>query len=229
MSEQSPILEALRDELVAASRRLSAAEASPPPTRSAGRVKRWVFLAGALGAATATAAFASTPLFGDGTAVLHHAVQLREAGYTHPQVRAFGLDPATARVAFDAGGVTVSVVRDATAGCVLLSSGVDHCSSQENIEAGRGFSIDNDCSAGDEQSTRISGLAPAGSSTVTVTYSAGAGLTSQVVHGSYLIEATTPAAGEPFPTALEYRAADGALQVAQPIIGGQDLCMTGAG
>jgi hypothetical protein len=225
-SDSFTFLTRLRGELVAA----SAAQSAPTrASRIGSRTTRRVAVAlGALLLVAGTALAAPSSLF-NGIQIMHRTQTFRVAGASHPQVRAFGLDPAAATFAFTApDGSAVSVVADAQASCMLIGDHPmdDHCNPTATIAAGQAFFIGNDCSVGDPQTMRIGGLAPDGSASVDVVYSSGPGLGASVTDGAYLIQSTNPVPGGPYPTSIAYLDANGGTVATQPITDGNDLCMT---
>jgi hypothetical protein len=144
----------------------------------------------------------------------------------HPFVRAFGLDPATARPALvAASGVRVASVRDAGAACLMVSDGDDQCYLAANIAGGRGYSIGNDCSAGSGYPMRVLGVAPYGTAKVVIDYSSGPPLAATPRQNAFLIETTTPRGADPYPVAISYLGAAGQLIASDPVRDGQDLCL----
>jgi hypothetical protein len=143
----------------------------------------------------------------------------------HRLVKAFGIDPASARVAFDSLVGPVSIAQSADAACLLRGTDEDQCYLMANIAGGRGFSIENDCSTGSSRRMIIQGFAPPGTTHVEVSYSDGTTpLSAEVTRGAYLVIGRTPVQGEPYPTELRYEGAGGARVGAPQIPDGDHLC-----
>jgi hypothetical protein len=221
-------LEDLQGQLVAASRELSE-QRHPTAHRARWWRRRRVLLAlaGAV-VVSGTAIAAATQLANNDRAIeaMRRLPTIAREHRDHPIVRAFGLDPAQANVAFTTpSGLTIAKVGDAGEVCLLVSDGEDQCYSTVNMTAGRGYSIDNDCSRGSGYPMRIMGVAPHGTARVKVRYSSGPGLDAKVVNDAFLIDTTTPADHDPYPVEIEYLDNQEATLASTPIPGGDDLCM----
>lgn len=226
-------LDDLQRQLVAASRSLSRAQ----PVATDGSPRRWrslrrssLLLIGAL-VVGGTAFAATTQLIGDRNESLRVLERLATVpgSSDHHWVRANGLDPADAKLAFvTPAGLEVYAVADAQATCIMVSDGGEQCYRATNIRSGLGFSIGNDCSVGSDRHMRIDGAAPAGSQRVHLQYSSGPGHTTAVIRGIFVIDTTTPRPGEPHPVALKAIDADGAT-IATSAVHGRNLCMGQSG
>jgi hypothetical protein len=228
--------EELEHQLVGASRRLSSP--AHAPRASAMRPNAWLRRSrrGALaivafvalsGSAIAAVVAVST---GGGDAPGLQAVRnLSSVSGAHPTVKAWGIDPSSARPAFTSPLGPVSVAENNVAACLVISDGQDRCFSKINIDAGRGFSIANDCSAGSARTMTIDGFLPAAATQVEVAYSDGSSpLRTEAVSGAYVLTGRTPAKGQPYPVALRYLANNGSTIRSAAIPDGDDLCLTRA-
>jgi hypothetical protein len=144
----------------------------------------------------------------------------------HRVVQAWGVDPASAKPAFERRGQTVSIAQSAKAACLLRQDENDHCYTKASIPSGLGFSVTNDCSKGSDRSMLVRGFAPEGTATVeVVTSDGGVPLKAEVVDGAFFLLGTTPEKGAPYPEAIRYLDAEGTPVRSQPIRGGDDLCL----
>jgi hypothetical protein len=127
-------------------------------------------------------------------------------------------------------GQTVSVVGNATAEC-LLSSGDgrasgETCDTQAAVDQGQAISVTDECGASSGKLMEITGLAPAGVSSVQLESSDGAYQTATVVRGAFKFEGTNPAPGAPYPTGVHWVASDGAdLGAAALPVSGDQFCI----
>lgn len=218
-------LDDLQQQLVAASRRLAPTANTARWWRSA---RRGTPLLIAVLLVTASGVAATTQVFGDRNESLRVIDRLANIpeGLDHRWVRANGLDPARAGLAFTTPhGLRVDAISAAHATCIMVSDGDDQCYRATTIPFGRGFSIGNNCSVGGDRRMRIAGAAPAGTTRLHVQYSADGGLTTNVIAGIFLIDTTTPADHEPYPTAMRFLDRHGAPIVTQDIRNGNDLCL----
>jgi hypothetical protein len=221
-------LEALQGQLVAASRELS--DQRHPTVHKARRWRRrrlLLALAGAVVVAGAAIAAATQLATNDrGIEAMQRLPTIAREHRDHPIVRAFGLDPGQATVALTTpGGLTVAKVGDAGEVCLLVSDGEDQCYATTNVTAGRGYSIDNDCSRGSGYPMRIMGVTPHDAARVKVRYSAGPGLDAKVINDTFLIDTTTPGSRDPYPLEIQYLDNKGTTLASTPIPGGDDLCL----
>jgi hypothetical protein len=149
---------------------------------------------------------------------------LAREGADHPLVRAFGLNPNRAVRVAVRGGIGVAKVADSGTVCLVIGDGNDQCFGAAMIGAGRGYAINNDCSAGARNAMRIVGVAPARAVRVIVRFSSGPGLTSATNEAVFALRTTTPDRGDPVPVAIEYTDPSGSV-IASDAITGQDLCL----
>jgi len=222
-------LDDLQRQFVAASRRLAPTPRTAPWRRS---VRRGTPLLIAVLLVTASGVAATTQVFGDRNESLRVIDRLANIpeGQDHRWVRANGLDPARAGLAFTTPhGLRVDAISAAHATCIMVSDGDDQCYRATTIPFGRGFSIGNNCTVGGDRRMRIAGAAPADTTRLHVKYSAGAGLTTNVIDGVFLIDTKTPAEDEPYPTTMRFLDPRGATIVTQDIGNGNHLCLDGRG
>jgi hypothetical protein len=145
---------------------------------------------------------------------------------SHRWVRAFRIDPATATPAFVSEGSTVAIASNQDVACLLRADEADQCYYQSNIAAGRGFSIDNDCSVGSARRMVIAGFVPQGATQVEIAYSDGSvPFHAEVVRDAFRLVGRTPRAGEPYPVSVR-SLEHGTELTNQEIPGGDHLCMT---
>jgi hypothetical protein len=152
--------------------------------------------------------------------------ELEQAGVPNPTVRAEGLDPGSATLAFTSPvGVEVRVVSNATVSCIMLSPGGENCAGAAAVAAQGNLVIQSECGPQGKTGMMMFGLAPSNATAVRVPYTSGPGLNGGVTDGAFLIESVNPDRGGPFPTKIQYLNAEGRVLVSQDIAGGEDLCM----
>lgn len=144
----------------------------------------------------------------------------------HGAVRAWGVDPASARPVLRSEGGAVSVAEGDKAACLLRDDENDHCYPKAQIVTGLGFSITNDCSSGGDRAMIVRGFGPKGAAAVAVVYSDGSvPLEAGLVESAFFFTAITPAKGEPYPVTVRYLDAGGQELRSLPIKGGDNLCL----
>jgi hypothetical protein len=183
------------------------------------------FAVAALGIAGTTFAVASSLTSNAPShAIATRLPDLVREGVDHPYVRAFGLDPSAAKqVISTADGVSLTVVRDPDAACVMASDGDDQCFDASQVAIGRGYEITNDC-ARVHGAMRLMGVAPQGTTAVLIQYNSGPGRSTQTHDGVFYLDARTPAPGEAFPTEVQYVTSSGGVVATDKVPGGDSLC-----
>ena len=142
------------------------------------------------------------------------------------QVRAFGLAGAPGKHVFDLrNGEAATVVAGGEGRCLLFRAGGraagEVCAAAAAIDEGRGVNVTDECGAG-AQLMEISGLVRAGTASVRVIYSDGSARAATLAGGAFKYDGTNPRAGEPYPTAIETVASDGAASAAGlPVTAGE--------
>jgi hypothetical protein len=219
-------LERVGEQLVEASRELSAAQTRPRPRR---RFRRGA-LAIAIALVGSGTALAASSQLGSSDRASDAMKRLPEIAQQHKdrlETRSYGLNPDTAEHLFTTpDGLDVSKVSDPGETCVQVSDGEDHCYPASNVALGIAYTVTDNCTPGTGHPMRIMGAAPEGTSTVVIRYSRGDDHSIQAVSGVFLWDGTTPSQGQPHPTNIEYHGADGAILGSDKIRGGSDLCMT---
>jgi hypothetical protein len=224
------ILKDLQRQLVDASRSLSQAQPtlSHRMPRRSQAFRRCALVVGGVLAVTGTAVAAATQLSSDRDESIDVVQRLATMpdGPSHRYVRANGLDPSRATLAFvTSDRLEVYVVRDAHATCIMISDGDDQCYRATAARSGLSVSVASECTVGTDRRMRIAGTAPTGARRVHVAYSSGAGHSADVTSGVFVIDNTTPSQGDPYPVGLEALDADGATMTSKAIPYGRNLCL----
>jgi hypothetical protein len=145
----------------------------------------------------------------------------------HRLVQSFGIDPSSASSPFKTALGETSIAENQEVACLLRGTNEDQCYVKSNIAAGRGFSIQVDCSVGSDRRMIIEGFVPGGAAAVQVAYSDGSTpMNAKAAHGAYVMVGRTPDEGAAYPTRLNYLDAAGNSVAVQEIVGGSDLCMS---
>lgn len=183
---------------------------SPTRYRRLGAVVAAVALLGA-GGVTAYTAAGDEGLSPDGSA------QQLDAGPSGPHrfTEAEGLNAAEAQPVFTlANGETVSIVGNSQVECLIRSmesrSADEPCVPRSEVIDGRGITVGDECGTSGRQLMEIVGLAPEGATSVRLENNDGSSTEAPVVDGAFKFDATNPAPGEPYPTAVEWLGAEGA-------------------
>lgn len=186
-----------------------------------------IVLALAIGAGAVAAPAVLSSTNGDNTVAVQAVQRASDYPGPHGEVKAFGVDPGTAKPAFNSALGAVAVAQNDKASCIMRPMS-DRCFIAGNVAAGRGFAITNDCSVGSSRAMVVEGFAPSKSSVSRLVYSDGATLDSDVHGGAFLLTTTTPDSGAPYPTEVRFLDADGVVLHAQTIPDGDHLCSPGA-
>jgi hypothetical protein len=145
----------------------------------------------------------------------------------HRWVRSFGIDPSSASRPFKTALGETSIAENQEVACLLRGTNEDQCYVKSNIAAGRGFSIQVDCSVGSDRRMIIQGFVPIDAAEVQVAYSDGSTpMSAKAAHGAYVMVGQTPDEGAAYPTRLNYLDAAGKSVGIQEIAGGSNLCMS---
>jgi hypothetical protein len=160
-------------------------------------------------AATGVAAYAATNGGGESTPSASLIQQfIKVAPGPGRQLRENGLSASDAKPAFTlANGAVGSTVSDGSTTCLVLTiRGHDGatCASPAGIVEGHGISVADECGAGGRNLMEIAGLAPDKTQSVRLRSSDGTSQSTLVVNGAFKFDGTNPAAGEPYPTNVEW-------------------------
>jgi len=100
------------------------------------------------------------------------------------------------------------------------------CASEDGIEAGHGISVADECGYSGQNRMQITGLAPEGVRTVRLQWSDGTNQETEVIDGAFRFEGHNPAASEPYPTGVQWIAANGSSEESAPLpVNGAEFCL----
>jgi hypothetical protein len=124
----------------------------------------------------------------------------------------------------------VGVVSNPTATCLVKtlsgSPAGDVCAGAPGISQGQAITVGDECGAAEANRMEIVGLAPSGVASVRLTSSDGSSSTTQVIGGAFRFEGTNPAAGEPYPTGVQWMMSSGASAGSAPLpVNGDSFCL----
>jgi hypothetical protein len=141
-----------------------------------------------------------------------------------------GLDPADAKYVFTlANGASVAIMGNDLSECLIRTIGArtgDMCASTAGIAEGHGISVGDECGSSGNNLMEILGLAPEGAVSARLRSSDGTSQTTPVIDGAFRFDGTNPTEGKPYPTGVEWVAADGASMGSAALpVEGDNFCL----
>jgi len=124
-------------------------------------------------------------------------------------VRAYGLGSSSRQPVFSlANGDDVAITTGPAGSCLVRTlAGRDAgetCAAGAGIAEGKGITVTDECGSASRHLMEITGLAPAGTATVLLRSTDGAGQTTVVVDGAFRFDGTNPQPGSPYPAGVEW-------------------------
>jgi hypothetical protein len=147
------------------------------------------------------------------------------------EARAYGMTASQATPLFTlADGKSAALVANGLAKCLLLSvddrDAGETCATTPEIAQGHGVSVSDECGSTGKNLMEIIGLAPQAAARVRLLSSDGSSRTAPVLSGAFKFDGTNPAAGEPYPTGLEWVDSSGSsLGTAGLPVHGDEFCL----
>ena len=149
---------------------------------------------------------------------------------TEREARAFHLASASSQPVFSLrDGEEVAIRRGNGSRCLIRTLGGrpsgEVCATDAGASAGEGIDITDECGSSGNQLMEITGLAPAGASSVRLLYSDGSAVSAPVQEGAFKFEGRNPSPGEMYPSAVEWVGAGGAVGAAGLPVHGGEYCL----